>query len=70
MLEKNLRELEIELAKYHHNKKDLKLYYFDSRLQESLEAYNHELDVLINSLYKESTKVILRRLHNNEDNSN
>ena len=32
MLEKNLRELEIELAKYHHNKKDLKLYYFDSRL--------------------------------------
>ena len=61
------KELEAELHKYHRDKKDLRIYNFDSRPEASLNSYNHELEVLINSLRKESTKSILRRLTKDED---
>ena len=67
MLLDRTKELESELHKYHRDKEELKLFYFESRLNASLQSYNHELDVLINSLRKESTKTILRRLAQDED---
>ena len=67
MLLDRTKELEAELHKYHRDKSQLKVMYFESRLEASLRTYNHELDMLIDSLRKESTKSILRGLTQNEN---
>ena len=63
MLLDNLLEIQQELNKHHHTKHELNLQFFDKRLQTSLNAYNRELDRVIDSLHKESVKTILRGLH-------
>ena len=61
------KELEDEIHKYHIDQKVLRVQYFESRLESSLNAYNRELESLINSLRKESTKSILRRLSKEDE---
>ena len=58
MLLDNLLEIQQELDKHHHTKHELNLQFFDKRLQASLNAYNRELDRVIDSLHKEVLELV------------